>query len=228
MLRIRSFRDWPIGRKLTALFVAMAFATAGIIVVTIGVFDLWGLEQAMIRDMATLAEVLGRNSTAAITFHDADVAGDVLQALQAEPGITAACIYTEDGKPLATYARPGLEHYVPPHIGAEDTRFDHWHLILFRNIRLKNEIVGTIYIESDLRKLEARFREYAAAILIALVLTMAFAFPLASRHKRPISQPVFSFVRTVRRVRLFSARQPSQPGRVRSVGRGIQHHARSN
>ena len=48
----------------------------------------------MSRDLETLADVLARNSTAALTFHDAGAARDVLQALRAEPGITAACIYT--------------------------------------------------------------------------------------------------------------------------------------
>ena len=70
MFLLRSFRDWSISRKMTALFVAMSFATAMIIVLMIGTFDLWRLKQTMVHDLSTLAEVLGRNSTAAISFHD--------------------------------------------------------------------------------------------------------------------------------------------------------------
>jgi diguanylate cyclase (GGDEF)-like protein/PAS domain S-box-containing protein len=196
MFFLRSFRDWSISRKMTALFVAMSFVTAMIIVAMIGTFDLWRLKQTMVRDLSTLTEVLGRNSTAAISFHDPDVARDVLSALTAEPSITAACIYTADGQPLAVYARRQGTNAVFPRMETETTRFDKGHLILFRNIILRGERIGIIYIESDLEKLRTRIREYAATILITFLLTLALAFPVASGLKRPISEPVSSLVRT--------------------------------
>src|ERR671924_1583812 len=109
------FRDWSIRRKLTGLFVAMACITAVAVLIPIGAFDLLGVRRAMARDLGTLADVLARNSTAALTFRDTDAAHDVLQALRAEPSITAACIYTDDGKPFAKYVRQGNDHdFVPP------------------------------------------------------------------------------------------------------------------
>src|SRR5579859_3572689 len=179
MFPLRTFRDWSISRKMTALFVAMSFTTAMVVVVLIGTFDLWRLKQTMVHDLSTLAEVLGRNSTAAVSFHDPDVARDVLSALTAEPGITAACIYTTDGQPLAMYARRQGPNAVPRHLETQTTRFDKGHLILFRNIMLKSERIGVIYIESDLEKLRTRIREYAATILMTFLLTLALAFPLA-------------------------------------------------
>jgi diguanylate cyclase (GGDEF)-like protein/PAS domain S-box-containing protein len=200
MFLLRSFRDWSISRKMTALFVAMSFATALIIVLMIGTFDLWRLRQTMVHDLATLAEVLGRNSTAAISFHDPDVARDVLSALAAEPGITAACVYSADGQPLALYSRRQGTHAVLPRMEKQTTRFDNGHLILFRSIILKGERIGAIYVESDLEKLHTRIREYAVTILITFLLTLALAFPLASGLKRPISEPVSSLVKTTKAI----------------------------
>ncbi len=107
MVHMTPFRDWSIRHKLTGLFIAMALITAVTVSVPLGAFDLLWLRRAMARDLATLTDVLARNSTAAITFHDADAARDVLQALRAEPSVTVACIYTEDGKPFAKYVRRG-------------------------------------------------------------------------------------------------------------------------
>jgi diguanylate cyclase (GGDEF)-like protein/PAS domain S-box-containing protein len=194
---MKPFRDWSIRRKLTGLFIAMAFTTAVTVSVPMGAFDLLGLRRAMARDLATLADVLARNSTAALTFRDAAAARDVLQALRAEPSVTAACIYTADGKPFAKYVRQGKDSdFVPPPPQPQATRFERDRLIQFRKIVLVNEAVGTIYVESDLQRLDARLREYSVAFLATLLVTLSLAFLLASRLQRPISRPLIALVQT--------------------------------
>jgi diguanylate cyclase (GGDEF)-like protein/PAS domain S-box-containing protein len=155
----------------------------------------------MARDLEILADVLARNSTAAITFRDADAARDVLQALRAEPSITAACVYTEDGEPFAKYVRQGKDSgFVPPPAQAQTTRFERDRLVRFRRIVLSGETVGTIYIESDLQRLDRRFREERLVFLAALLVTMSLAFFLASRFQRPISRPLVNLVQTAKAV----------------------------
>src|ERR1035437_5216695 len=125
MLTMKPFRDWSIRRKLTFLFVAMACVTPVIVSVSIGIFDLSGLKQSMAQDLSTLADVLGQNSTAALTFQDADAAHSVLQALQTKPNVTAACIYSADGKPFATCVRRGMgPGFVPPSAQGQMTSFE--------------------------------------------------------------------------------------------------------
>jgi len=197
MVQMTPFRDWSIRHKLTGLFIAMALITAVTVSVPMGAFDLLGLRRAMARDLATLTDVLARNSTAALTFHDADAARDVLQALRAEPSVTAACIYTEDGKPFAKYVRKARESdFVPPPPQPQATRFEPGRLIQFRKIVLDGETVGTIYVESDLQRLDARLREYKLVFLATLLVTLSLAFALASRLQRPISRPLIDLVRT--------------------------------
>jgi PAS domain S-box-containing protein len=197
MVQIKSFRDWSIRHKLTALFIAMAFITAVAVSVPMGIFDLWGLKGAMARDLETLADVLAGNSTAALAFHDIDAAQDVLKALRAEPSVTAACIYTQDGKPFAKYARQRADSaVVPPPPETQATRFEGGRLIQFRKIVLAGEAIGTIYIESDLERLHARLREYTVASLFTLIVTLSLAFLIASRLQRPISRPLVNLVET--------------------------------
>ncbi|HZQ21523.1 MAG TPA: EAL domain-containing protein [Terriglobales bacterium] len=194
---MRPFRDWSIRHKLTGLFLTMACLTAISVGLPLGVFDFLGLRRAMARDLATLADATARNSTAALTFGDVKSAQDVLQALRAEPGVTAACIYGSDGKPFARYVRQGeLSNFAPPPAQGPVTRFEPTRLILFRYIALDGETVGTIYLESDLQRLDARLREYTWAFLATVSLSLLLALIIAARLQRPISQPLGNLVST--------------------------------
>ncbi len=195
---MKAFRNWSIRHKLTGLFLGMACVTAMTVALPLGVFDFLGLRRAMVTDLATLADALARNSTASLSFHDAKSAQDVLEALHAEPSVTAACIYTTDGTPFAKYVRQGdVSQFVPPVAQLPLARFEQRRLVLFRHIVLDGETVGTIYIESDLRRLNTRFREYTIAFAGTVLATLLLALFLASQLQRPISRPLVKLVKTV-------------------------------
>ena len=198
---MRPFRDWSIRHKLTGLFIVMACLAAVTVSAPMGIFDYFALRRAMARDLATLAEVLARNSTAALTFRDAHAARDVLQALQAESSVTAACIYTDDGKPFAVYVRPGRDSdFTPPLPQDPVTRFESGRLIQFRDIVLDRELIGTIYVESDLQMLDKRLRDYTLAFMVTSLFTLGLAFLLAAQFQRPISHPLMDLVETAKAV----------------------------
>ena len=198
---MRHLHTWPIRHKLTALFVIMASIAALTVSLPMGIFDSLGLKRAMVRDLSVLADVLARNSTAALTFHDARAAQDVLQALQAEPSVTAACTYTNGGKPFAIYLRDrGSSNFLPPAPQPEASRFENGRLIQFRDIELEGETLGTIYIESDLERLNTRSRHYTLAFLATLLVTLALAYVLAGRLQQPISRPLLDLVQTAKAI----------------------------
>jgi diguanylate cyclase (GGDEF)-like protein/PAS domain S-box-containing protein len=198
---MRQVHNWPIRHKLTALFVIMASLAALGVSVPMGIFDTLGLRRAMVRDLSVLADVLARNSTAALTFRDARAAQDVLQALQAEPSVTAACTYTNDGKPFAIYVRDGTgADFVPPLPQPPASRFEAGRLVQFREIELEGENLGTIYLESDLERLNTRSRHYTLAFLATLLATLGLAFVLAGRLQRPISRPLLDLVQTAKAI----------------------------
>ncbi len=65
--------------------------------------DFIAFRSAMTKELSTLAEVIGTNSTSALDFDDQQSAKETLAALEALPHITSACIYTKDGKVFAKY-----------------------------------------------------------------------------------------------------------------------------
>jgi signal transduction histidine kinase/DNA-binding response OmpR family regulator/HPt (histidine-containing phosphotransfer) domain-containing protein len=72
--------------------------------------------------------------------------------------------------------------------------------VQFRKVVLAGEMVGTLYIESDLEQLHARVRAYAFNFVLTLLVTFTLAFGLASRFQRPISEPVLKLVATAKAV----------------------------
>ena len=191
------FAGWSIHHKLTGLFVVMAFITALIVSSLIGAFDLLALRGSMARELTTVADLLARNSSAALTFNDPDAARDVLQALRVESNVTSACLYTAKGTPFAVYVRSGNQSaFSPPPTQSQKATFNSGRLSLFRQIVFAGEPLGSIYIESDLEPLHQRVREYGIAFVLTLLLTLSLSFFIGLRLQRPISRPLMQLVQT--------------------------------
>ena len=196
-----SFGPLSIRKKLTLIMtltsvVAVALACA----VFLG-YESLTFRRSMERDLFTLAEVIGANSTAALTFHDPDAARDQVGALRAEPHVVSACIYGRDGRPFATYRRdPGPDAVWPARAEAEGTALAHGSLTVSRRIRLDGEWIGTMYIRSDLREMQARVRRYGLLMLGVLLVASLVALLLATQLQRVISGPVLQLAATARRV----------------------------
>ena len=195
------FGDLSIRHKLTALFMAISGFTALAVSCPMAIYEVVKFKQTVAQNLAVVGDVLAGNSTATLTFHDADSAREVLRALRAEPNVTAACIYTSDGKPFARYARDARDSgFIPPPPQAESTQFRNGHLVQFRNIVLAGETVGALYLESDLERLHSRLRAYVSNLVLTLLVTFSLAFLLASRFQKPISKPVLNLVGTTKAV----------------------------
>lgn len=196
-----TFSDWSIRNKLMFLLLLMSLIAGLSIAVPMAVFDFIGLRHAMANDMAMLAAALSRNSTLALSNRDANTAQEVLDALRAEPSVTAACIYDAQGRPFAKYVRQGdPSAYVPPAVRRPVIEFESQRLTHFRSITLNGRPLGTIYIEADLALLNRRLLEYSVVLIATLVLGLWLALKLAEVLQRPISQPLADLVSTAQAV----------------------------
>src|SRR5580704_19657875 len=63
--------------------------------------------------LSTLADVVGKNSTAALNFSDQAAASEVLEALRAEPSVITACLYDSSGNLFAQYKRDSRTQTCP-------------------------------------------------------------------------------------------------------------------
>src|SRR4051812_44003010 len=99
--------NFPIQRKLLGLFLLSSSVVLLLAMVSIVVYDAFDYKRQRVSDLAAQAEILGKTSTAALTFNDARAAAEYLAALKAKPTIVAAALYGVDGKLFASYSREG-------------------------------------------------------------------------------------------------------------------------
>jgi PAS domain S-box-containing protein len=164
-------------------------------------------------NVATLAGVVGDNCSAAVDFKDRQQATNTLAALATDPRIVAACIYTMDGSVFASYRRPrALLQVLPPPRGAGHEFADD-HLHLFRDITVKGDQVGTIYLKSDLAVLSHSLARYLEIVAIVFVMSVGVALLLSHRLQRIVSGPILHLAEVARSVaskRDYSARARKQ------------------
>ncbi len=187
---------YSIRRKITEL-VLVTCAVA--VLVACGVFaayDIVSSRDALARDLTTVAQITGSNSTAALTFDDAQSANEILSSLSSKPHIVEACIYQRDGSVFAKYSRDAsTADFLPPPVSPDGIRSVTEFTEVFREIRLKNEVVGAIYVKSDLKELSAREVHFAWTILGVILLSFLSVYFSAAKLQRLISDPILDLAR---------------------------------
>jgi two-component sensor histidine kinase/HAMP domain-containing protein len=186
----RFFRNLSIKRKLTLIdllttTIALCVACGAFIV-----YERVSFRRTVLRELTVTAEIIGRNSTAALAFDDARTAEEILSALRAQRHIVSACIYKTDGQVFATYLRENAKPEFPPSAAADQQVFSENHLILTRPVLLEEERIGTVYIKYDLQEMHARYTRYAIIALVMILVSAMVSFSLASRLQLMISKPI--------------------------------------
>lgn len=196
---MRAFRDLSIKHKLTTIMMIISVTALLLSCASFIVYDQIFSRRAMVQELHSLAQIIGSNSTAAITFNDQDSATEILSALRARPHITSACLYSADGKPFAFYNRSGVsEASWPANPPADGSKFGKDRLELFQGVTLDNHNVGTLYLQSDLAELNTRLWRYTGIVALILLVSSLLTFLLATRLQRFISKAIVGLATTAR------------------------------
>jgi signal transduction histidine kinase/DNA-binding response OmpR family regulator len=166
------------------------------------VYDNLTFRAAKVADVTTLAEVIGSNTTAALSFEDAASATEVLQALSFKKHITEACIYDRRGVVFAKYFPAGVhEDFRLPAAQGDASFFPDTHtLVVFRDIVLAGDRIGTVYIRYDLAELIQRRIRYVQTMSIVALTALLLALLLSSRLQRSITDPIYCLAKATRAV----------------------------
>ncbi len=200
---MRAFDDLSIRRKLTLIIMATASVALVLASAVFSLYDRYTFRQAKVHDLTTLADLIGANSTAALTFGDSNSAREILSALRARKHIVVACIYTRNGQVFANYLRGNPRgHFSAPPVEGDTSRFGNNQLILFREIVLGGEKIGTIYLQSDLDEMRERRNRYALVLAFVVLASSLAAYLLSSKLQRAISEPIRALAWTAKMVTL--------------------------
>lgn len=213
------FSKFSIRHKLTAVIMA----TCGVILLlTCTVFvasEVITSRRVMVQELAVIAQIIGNNSTASLVFDDKKSAEETLSALQALSNVTAAYIYRDSDLPFAEYRADGNQedYYVPQYNKKfldrmrngqatvknrpfQDFRFFDDYVDLYKPIVLDGEVVGALYLRSNLKGMYSHLERYFFGVAVVTFFAFILALLLSSRLQKVISQPILALAGTMKEV----------------------------
>ena len=178
----RGLRYLSAKQKLTVI----AMLTSGIAVLLSSAifltYDLLAFRELMSQDLITQAEIIGFNSTAALTFEDRRAAAATLAAFAAKDEVQSAAIYTASGDLLAAYGIPPSDADSTRVLeGQPGHRFKGPRLEVIHEISLNGETLGRLYIHSTTNQWYARLRLYSVILLVLTLFSALLTAPLSAR-----------------------------------------------
>src|SRR2546426_521972 len=103
--------SWRNRSKLTAMqLVASGVAVLLLFALVLG-YQAFLLRYEIVQKVASLSEVVGKNSAAALTFGDRKSAQETLSALGVEANVLAARILDREGRTFARFSRAGGDSF---------------------------------------------------------------------------------------------------------------------
>ncbi|MDH3508130.1 MAG: ATP-binding protein [Gammaproteobacteria bacterium] len=206
---IRWFADAHLGAKLRAIIL---FTVSVSLLVTSSFYvagEIMRHRQERLTHVKILADAIGRNSAASLTFADEIQAEQILDSIQVDPDISVATLYLTDGTQFAQrsfkQAQLTAESLSWLNQNLTSSAIEHRfsglsHLELVAPIIYDNDRLGSIYLQSTFGALYIALGWSLAIALIAALPAAAVAYLLSSKLQRIITRPVRSLLDLTRQV----------------------------
>jgi signal transduction histidine kinase/DNA-binding response OmpR family regulator len=198
---MKRLNDLAIRRKMTLII--LLISTVGLMLEGIAIvsYEVRSYRLQMTRDLSTLAQIVGDQNTAVLAFDDPDTAQENLAALKGKSEIIMAGIYTPNNKLFARYNRADSKNVALPATSSlTKSRFQDNFLEISRPILNQNEVVGTVYIRSDLKRLNEQIMRYLAIVAVVIVGLMGVTLLLSTVLQKAISDPILDLARVAHSV----------------------------
>jgi two-component system, sensor histidine kinase and response regulator len=165
-------------------------------------YDYYTFRATRTKDIQTLAEVIGSNSTGALTFQDTRSAKEVLEALRFERHVTEGGLYDQKRQLFASYLPSGVQSQSLVLLqNVEASYFPDPHtLVVIHKILLGGEQIGTVYIRYDLAELRERRDHCIQMMLVVAFTALGLALLLSSHLQKSITGPISRLAMTTRTV----------------------------
>ena len=190
------FRDIPIKRKLTALFLLTSGAVLFLTCAAYFAYEFVTFRQTTRGQLLTLGQIVAANSTAALAFGNERDAGEILAALKAERHIVSAGLYDRKGKLFSRYPATLSADALPAAPDTDGYRFEQSYLVGVEPVAEHNKRLGTLYLKSDMGAMYERFRLYSGIVAGVVVTSLIVGFVVSTVLQRQISAPILTLADT--------------------------------
>ncbi len=209
---MRFFSNLSLSKKLVVITVGTAVVSLVLATAILSVSQAYAYRSDLSLQMVTVANAIGTNNVAAITFEDGVLGDQALSTLSADESFLFASLYDLQGSRLASFRSVGssadtdtLETSLLA--DAVDTRvtvtsytgFDYVDVI--EPVVYENKTVGFIHIRASLGGVIERLQGSAYFVAGILAVVILLAFILSLWLQGVVSGPIMDLVEVTRRVR---------------------------
>lgn len=185
------FMNVPIRARLmlvTVLASAIALLLAGSIIVA---YENLSYRDQKAKEVSVQAEILSESVTASLEFNDPKAAQEYLNALEVNPEIAAAGIYSVQGGLFASYVRRDMvSQPLPARAVLPGQHFEGSELAVSWAIKPEQEQIGTVYLRARIEPLATRLIRYSGIILFVMFGSLLITLPIARRMHATIADPI--------------------------------------
>jgi PAS domain S-box-containing protein len=197
--RMKSYRNLGIEKKMEMMTLIICGAVLVVAIAALFTFQLLHFRFKFEADGMALANIIGNNSTGALSFKDDQAATEILGALSADSGVISASLVFPDGSLFAHYGKTEdekLRSQFPDHRASV---FFDGQLLVTQPVRWKGEWLGTLHLRTDYhRNFVELVRFYGQMIGAVILVSVLMGVLLSRRLSRTITDPVLELAKTAR------------------------------
>lgn len=197
------FRNISIRDKLILMQVITSVLVLAVFFIVFIITDHKSFKQRKIRNMITIAQVVGANTVSALQFQDNEEAHHALIELNSlMPDVVHAVIYDRNGNVFASFAKSAKDStHILPDMGKKTSLMRDKNLFVASDITShENERLGKVIIESEMTELQQLNRSKFNLAAIILVFAVGFSFLVALILQRYISKRLLRVVGRMKEV----------------------------
>jgi signal transduction histidine kinase/CheY-like chemotaxis protein len=203
MRLLPGFRHLSIRSKVTAVILAACVAC---LLFATGLQLVQHRAQArtdLVGSLSLSARTTGQSCLSALEFQDATFAREALSVYRLDPSVISAALYNAEGQLFAAYDRELNDAPRVPAVikGSTGPSAGEDEVEVFEAVVADGTRLGTVYLRSDLRKVDARLLQDLRTSGAALGLALILAWFLSARLRGFITGPILDLAGTARRVR---------------------------
>jgi len=189
--------------------IKMQIAVALLVLITCSsafiVNDILLFRRTLTTNILATARILGQNLIPTLTFLDANEATKILSSLDKDEGIINVSVFDAKGNLFAYHGlKTPIQNIKISNDVESDSVFTGDALEFYYKIRQENEILGTLYIKSDLHFINKEYRSYGIIVAIVLIAGLLLSILLSNFMQRLFSRPIIHLVETVKNITQFS------------------------
>ena len=165
------------------------------------VWDYYRFRAEMQNDLATQAELVLDNTSAALAFNDIEAAQETLQMLSINVHVRVACLYHRNGELFVEqrFDDPSPQDHCPTTV-TPGFSFDDDRLHLVAQLTQGRNPGGFIYLGEDLEALQQRLETQGAAAAVIVLVGLALSFLLSYLLEPAVGRPIVALAGTAREI----------------------------